>query len=185
MTPGCDLAGPNLGAGRIDGLHALSGRSCRTCQGACLSHNSTRDLGAPRRQIISDLKRYGHKLNAPKFTDFSGKNSWPASSLAPEDRLQSPPLPIIGPFVDEEAHPNFGFVGPDIAFESSKAQQVETVESDIAVVTLADMPSKHACTFIVGGRLSKFARTRNVTAADVEPIASEMPFVNGIHRHPL
>jgi hypothetical protein len=84
-----------------------------------------------------------------------GTNSTPRSSpilpakmaghppgLAPEDHLQSLALPFIGPLVDKKAHPKLALIGPDIAFEGPERQQIETVQSDIAVTTLANMATR-------------------------------------------
>jgi hypothetical protein len=64
---------------------------------------------------------------------------------------------FIGAFVDEEAHPHFGFIGPDVAFESTETQQIETVESKVVVMAFADMSSEHAGTGIVRRCSGKFA----------------------------
>jgi hypothetical protein len=127
-----------------------------------------------------------------------GTNSTPRSSpilpakmaghppgLAPEDHLQSLALPFIGPLVDKKAHPKLALIGPDIAFEGPERQQIETVQSDIAVMTLANMPREHPCARIVGRSLGKFTRAWNVATADVEPITGEMPLGNRVHVTPL
>jgi hypothetical protein len=98
--------------------------------------------------------------------------------------LQSLALLLIGPLVNEEAHPNLALVRPYIAFEGTKRQQVEAIELDIPEMTIADMPSEHAGTRIVGRRLGKFAGTGNAAAADVEPITREVPFRDGVHSTP-
>jgi hypothetical protein len=73
---------------------------------------------------------------------------------------------------------------PDIAFKGAQRQQIEAVELDIAKTAFANMPGEHPGTRIVGRRLSKFARTGDVAAADVEPITGEPPIGNCVHLTP-
>jgi len=93
-------------------------------------------------------------------------------------------LPLVGPLVDEEAHSGLGLARPEIAFEFTQGHQAESVEPDVAVVTLPDVPGKHAGAGIVGRRLSKFAGAWNTAAADVEPIADKTPLGDRIHDAP-
>ena len=88
------------------------------------------------RQIVGNFKCYGYELDALELTNLRGKNSRPSSGLPPEDGLQSLALSFIGPFVDDKTHPNFGFISPDVAFESTKSQQIETAESNVAEMPL-------------------------------------------------
>jgi hypothetical protein len=166
-------------------LDAFSGRRCRSGQSGCAPHNPTRALDSPEPEIIGDFKCYGHEFNAPELADQAGKNGRPSSCLAPEDRLQSLALPLVGPLVDEEAHPNLGLIGPDIAFEGTQRQQIEIIKLDIAKMTFANMPGEHSRTRIVRRRLSKFTRTGNAATADVEPISGEAPIGNCVHLTPL
>jgi hypothetical protein len=132
----------------------LPGISARQYARSSATSNLMGTNSTPRNSPILPAKIAGHPP------------AWP-----PEDCLQGLALAFIGPLVDEEAHPNLAFIRPDVAFEGTEAQQIETIESHIAVMALADMPGEHARTGIVCRRLSEFAWTGNVAAADVEPIA--------------
>jgi hypothetical protein len=90
-------------------------------------------------------------------------------------------LPLVSSLIDEKTHSRLGLAGPDVAFELSEAHQTQSIKPNVAVMALPDMPGKHAGARIVGGCLSELARTWNVAAAYVEPIADEAPMRDAAH----
>jgi hypothetical protein len=131
-------------------------------------------------EIVSDLEGDGRELDAPKIADDRRKLARPAAGLAGEDRLQCLSLLFIGALVNEQADGGL-CAGPDITFEGAERQQIEAIKLDIAETALADIPGEEPLTLIVGRRLRELAGTRNAAAANVEPIAHQVPLRNGVH----
>src|SRR5439155_20165017 len=181
-APGGESSGPALRARRIDRLDPLARRRRRPGQGFRAADDPARDLRPPVRQVAGDLDRDRDELEAAHLREKCCKAGRPAAGLAAEDRLQRRALLLVGPLVDEEAHPGLGLAGPDIAFELAERHQAEAIERDVAVMAPPDMPGEHAGAGIVGRRLGELAGARNAAAADVEPVAGQTPLRDRTHR---
>ncbi len=176
--------GTDLRARRVDRLHALAGRRGRPGQRFRAPDDAARDLDPPDRR-----GRRPPRTRSARTRCRASRRYWrqsPPASRRP-GRRRSPAgrrAARVGPFVDVDAHAGLGFAGPEIAFELAERHEVEPVEPHVAEMPLADMPCEHALAMVAGRRLRELARARDVAAADVEPVASEMPLGDSIHDPP-
>jgi hypothetical protein len=73
---------------------------------------------------------------------------------------------------------------PDVAIKLRDRENIEAVEPDIPILTLADVIGQDAFAVIVRGWLCELARTWDVTASHVEPIPLHPPLRNLRHGWP-
>jgi hypothetical protein len=73
---------------------------------------------------------------------------------------------------------------PDVAIKLRDREDIEAVELDVPIRTLADVIGQHAFAVIVRWWLCELARTRDVTASHVEPIPLHPPLRNVRHGWP-
>src|SRR5262247_3999907 len=64
---------------------------------------------------------------------------------------------------------------PDVAIKLRDREDIEAVQPDIPILTLADVIGQDAFTMIICGWLCELARTRDVAASHVEPIPFHPP----------
>jgi hypothetical protein len=92
--------------------------------------------------------------------------------LPAKDRLQRFLLLRVGHVIHEEGSLEAGCLpGPDVVLERGRQYEVQIGESNIAEMFLADAVRQHGTANIVCRRLSEYARTGDVAAANVEPVA--------------
>jgi hypothetical protein len=147
-----------------------------------MPHNFARYLSSPEGEVIRDLKRNRDEVDTPEFADKGGELGRPAADFARKNPLQGFALPIVGSFIDKEAHRDGRFSSPYIAFKGSEGEQIQAVELDLAKMALPDMPREHPLAGVVRRSLGKLARAGDVAAADVEPIAGKTPLRDRCHR---
>ena len=70
---------------------------------------------------------------------------------------------------------------PDVAVKLTDREDIEAVWPDVPVGPLADVVGQYAVAVIVGGWLCELARTRDVAASHIEPIALHPPVRNVCH----
>jgi hypothetical protein len=90
-------------------------------------------------------------------------------------------LPLVGTLIHIEAERQPRLPSPDVAIKLRDSEDVEAVEPDAPVGPLTDVVGQDAFTVIVGWWLCELARTRDVTASHVEPIALHPPLRNVRH----
>jgi len=74
-------------------------------------------------------------------------------------------------------------LSPEVAIKPKNRDDTEIIEPDIAVCTLTDVVGHYAFAVIVCWRLCELARTCNVAATNVEPVAAHPPIGYVGHRH--
>jgi hypothetical protein len=62
------------------------------------------NLGRPVGEVVGDLERDRHVLDAAKVTDQAGELTRPASALAAEDHLERLTLTLVRSLVHVDAH---------------------------------------------------------------------------------
>ncbi len=90
-------------------------------------------------------------------------------------------MPLVSLRIDVEAERQLRLPRPDIAIKLRDREDIEAVKSHVSVRPLADVVGQHAFAVIVGWWLCELARTRNVTAAHVEPIPLHPPLRDLCH----
>jgi len=103
------------------------------------------------------------------------------SGLATENPRKNLRLALV----DEEAGGSLGLSRPQIALPSPDPNKAQIIERDVAVVALPDMPKQNRLTDAVIRSLRKGARTRDGTAAIVEPVSGDVPAGNLGHGSPF
>jgi len=73
-------------------------------------------------------------------------------------------------------------LSPEVAIKPKNRDDTEIIEPDIAVCTLTDVVGHYAFAVIVCWRLCELARTCNVAATNVEPVAAHPPIGYVGHR---
>jgi hypothetical protein len=84
-------------------------------------------------------------------------------------------LALVGAVVDEDAGAPLGLSRPEIAFPSSRPDEAQTVEIDIAVMAVPDVPEQDRLAEAVVRGLGEGAGTRDSAAAIVEPVSGDVP----------
>ncbi len=178
LAPGGNLAGTHLGARRVVKLHPRTSR----CGWAGQSFSDCREppwnLSPPERQILGNLERDRHELDATDVSNQLGKLRLPATGLTRKHGLQYLPLALIRTLVDKEAQRDNAFAvftGPGVALELCDADDVQPVEPDVTVRPLSNMIGEVGLTLIVGRRLCELTRTGYVARTDVKPVALQPP----------
>src|SRR6266516_5757989 len=90
-------------------------------------------------------------------------------------------LTLVGAVVDEDAGGPLGLSRPEIAFPSSHADEAQTVEIDIAVMAMPDVPEQHRLAETVVRGLGEGAGARDGATAIVEPVSRDVPAGNLSH----
>src|SRR6202022_1345935 len=122
FTPGYELSGSRLGAGRVHKLRIFSRQAGRASQGLGPSLYLARDLHSPLSPGGRDLKADARALDAPPLPAFGEQcrdESEKSSDLAAENAGKHLGLALIGALVDENAGASLGLSRPEIAFPSS------------------------------------------------------------------
>src|SRR5262249_7468160 len=107
-----------------------------------------------------------------------------ASGLGGEEARKHLRLALIGAIVDEDAGAPLGLPCPEIAFPSSHPHEAQTVEIDIAVMALPDVPKQDRLAEAVVRGLGERAGARESAAAIVEPVSPDVP-VGKLGHEPL
>jgi hypothetical protein len=102
--------------------------------------------------------------------------------LAAEDARQHIRLAVVGVLVDKDAGGAYGLSRPRITFPSPDPDKAQIVKGDVAVMAVPDMPKQDRFAGAVIGSLRKGARTRDGTAAIVEPVSGDASPWNPGHR---
>jgi hypothetical protein len=142
------------------------------------------DLGAPIGEVLGHFEGNRHKFEPTDFPNQSGKAGHEAARLPRKDLLKCVALPRVGTCIDVETERRVGLPRPDIAVKLRDREDIEAVQPEVAIRTLADVISQDAFTMIVRGWLCELARTRDVTASHVEPIPLHPPLRNLRHGPP-
>jgi hypothetical protein len=117
-------------------------------------------------------------LNAPQLPAFGEQRSDESrkpSDLAAENPREHLGLALIRAIVNEDAGATLGLSCPEIAFPFSHPNEAQTVEIDIAVTTMPDVPEQDRLAEAVVRGLGEGAGTRNSAAAIVEPVSGDVP----------
>jgi len=130
---------------------------------------------------VGDFELDGGELPATYFTHHLRKLRGPSTSPTAEDRLQRLALPFIGSLIKEDSCRHFG-PSPDISLEGRHQDEIETVEPDITVSAFPNVVGEHPVTLAECRRLRERARTRDITVADIELVAFDVPPGNIRHR---
>jgi hypothetical protein len=93
-------------------------------------------------------------------------------------------LPLVGMCINVKTKRRVRLPRPDVAIKLRDREDIEAVEPDVSVLTLADVIGQDAFTVIVRWWLCELARTWDVTASHVEPIALHPPLRNLRHGWP-
>src|SRR5215207_7794294 len=180
--PGGDLPRANLGAGGVVDLDACSLRARRPDQRVSTAPCLSGHLHAPVGEVVGDLELDRGVLDPSYFVDQLGEAGGPSARLSTKDRLERRALVLIRSLVDEEPHRGLRLTGPDIALERADRDDVQVIESHVAVAPLANMPGQDAVALPLVGCLSEGAAAWHPASANVEPIASESPVWSLGHR---
>src|ERR1700730_10528314 len=178
FTPGYELSGSRLGAGRVHKLRIFSRQAGRASQGLGPSLHFAGDLHSPLGAVGRDLKAYPSALHAPHLPASSEQGrdeSRKSSDLAAENAGKHLGLAVIGAIVEEDACASLDLARPEIAFPSPHADEAQTVEIDIAIMAIPDVPEKDRLAEAVVWGLGKGAGARDGAAAVVEPITDDVP----------
>src|SRR5262249_5260907 len=131
------------------------------------------NLSSPVTQVGCDLERDACRLHAQQLPAL-GKERAPlggeASNLSPDDTRKHVRRALVRALVDEETGRPLGLPSPEIAFPAPDPEEAQTVESDIAVVALPDVPEEDRLAIAVVRGLGKSAGAGNGAAAIVEPV---------------
>src|SRR5438552_7057200 len=174
-APGGRLTWTDLGARRVVNLDALALGCRRARQRLCASGDLAGDRRAPVGEIVGDLELDRDVLDPSHLADHVRELAGPAARLPAEDRLQACALGVVGALVDEDPHRHLPLVGPDVAGERPKRDDVQVVERCVAEGTHFDVPGEDALAIAFARGLRERAGTRDRALADVEPIADEAP----------
>src|SRR5262249_60485378 len=125
------------------GVYARGARRAR--QGVGPGLHLAGDLGSPLGAVGRDLEGDSRALHAPQLAAFGEQRSDESrkpSDLAAENAGKYLRLALVGAIVDEDASAPLGLSCPEIAFPSSPPHEAQTVEIDIAVMALPDVPEQ-------------------------------------------
>src|SRR5262245_44430835 len=187
LAPSHELrAGSRLRAGCVHELRIFSRRARwpgqRFRPGFCLSGN----LRPPMAQVGCDLERDACALHAKQFPAL-GKERSPlggkAPDLAPDNTRKHLRLALVRALVNEDTSRPLCLPGPEIAFPAPNPEEAQTVESDVAVVALPDVPEENRLAVPVVWGLGKGAGAGDGAAAIVEPVADDVPAGYLGHEH--
>ena len=90
-------------------------------------------------------------------------------------------MAIVSVVVDEDTGGSLDLSSPEIAFPSSHADEAQTVEIDIAVMAIPDVPEQHPLAKAVVRGLGEGAGTRDGATTIVEPVSRDVPAGNLSH----
>src|SRR5262245_8260933 len=127
------------------------------------------------------MKVDGCELHPSHFADELREGARPAAHASAKNHLQRLALPAVGLLVDEHRHRRFRLAFPDVPVEGAQCHDAQAVQPHVAVLPVANVPGEDPFAVIVGGWLSERARTRNVAAARIEPVALDLPTWNVCH----
>src|SRR5262245_1699214 len=178
FAPSHELSGPGLGARRVHELRIFSRRARRAGQGFGPGLHLAGDLVSPLATVGRDLERDPRALHAPQLPAFGEQRSDESrkpSDLAAENAGKHLRLALVGAIVDEDAGAPLGLPCPEIAFPSSHPHEAQTVQIDIAVMALPDVPEQDRLAEAVVRGLSERAGARDSAAAIVEPVSRDVP----------
>src|SRR6266446_912643 len=181
LAPGCHLSRSHFGARGVQELDACPRRRGGTRQRLGSRDHFAGYLGAPIGEVMGHFKGNRHKLQPTDFPDQGGKGGHEAARLPRKDPLERVALPLVGPRIDVETERRVGLPSPDVAIKLRDSDDIEAVNPDVPIRTLADVIGQHAFTVIVRWWLCELARTRDVAAAHVEPIPLHPPLRNVRH----
>src|SRR5262249_10404012 len=112
-----------------------------------------------------------HAPELPAFGEQRSDESRKSSDLAAENPGKHLRLALVGAIVDEDPGAPLGLPRPQIAFPSSHPDEAQTVEIDIAVMALPDVPEQDRLAEAVVRGLGERAGARDGAAAIVEPVS--------------
>jgi hypothetical protein len=95
--------------------------------------------------------------------------------LAAENPGQHLCLAVVSTFIDEDPTGSFGFACPEIAFPPSHPNEAQTIEIDLAIVAMRDVPEQDRFAEAVIGGLRERAGARYGATAIVEPVTRDAP----------
>jgi hypothetical protein len=133
------------------------------------------------REVIGHFKGDRHKLKPTDFPNHGGKGGHEATCLPRKNLLERVALPLVGTRIDVETKRRVGLPRPDVAIKLRDREDIEAVKPDVPIRSLADVIGQHAFAVIIGWRLCELARTWDITASHVEPIAFHPPLSPFIH----
>jgi hypothetical protein len=84
-------------------------------------------------------------------------------------------LPGVSSLVEEHRHRRFRVPFPEIANERAERHHTQTIETDVAVIPLTDMPRQNAFADAGCRRLSEGAWTGNAAITRVEQVTLDVP----------
>src|SRR5262245_6071771 len=146
LAPSYELwAGSCLAARRVHELRILSWQARRSRQRLCPRLHLSRDLRSPVGAVGRNFERDPRALDSAKLPAF-GKHRAPqggkASDAASDNKLQRLGLPLVGTLVDEEPGRTLGLPRPKITFPSAHPDETETVEIDVSILAMLDVPEE-------------------------------------------
>src|SRR6516165_6311984 len=187
FAPGHELSGSGLGTRRVHQLRIFSRQAGRAGQGLSPGLHFAGDLRSPLGAVGRDLERDARALDAPDLPAFREQRSHESrksSDLAAENAGKHLRLALVGTLVDEDTGAALGLSRPEIAFPSSHPDEAQTVEIDVAVMALPDVPEQDRLAEVVVRGLRKGAGARDGAAAIVEPVSRDVPAGNLSHERP-
>ena len=181
FAPSHELSGSGLGARRVHELRIFSRQARRAAQGRGPGLHFAGDLRSPLGAVGRDLEgdlRPLHATQLPAFGEQRSDESRKSSDLAAENAGKHVRLALVGAVVNENAGRPLSLPRPEIAFPSSHPDEAQTVEIDIAVMAMSDVPEQHRLAEAVVRRLGEGAGAGDGAAAIVEPVSGDVPAGN-------
>src|SRR5262245_11669110 len=142
------------------------------------------NLRSPLTAVGRDLESDPRTLDAPALSDLGEQrsdDSRKSSDIAAEKAGKHLSLAIIRAVVDEDTGGALDLSRPEIAFPSCHADEAHTVDIDVAVMAMLDVPEQHPLAKAVVRGLGEGAGTRDGATAIVEPVSRDVPAGNLSH----
>ena len=185
LAPGHELrAWSGLAAGRVHELRVFPRQARRSRQRLRPGLHLSSDLRSPVGAVGRDLERDPCALHSTNLAAFGEQRSdlgRESPGAAPENKRKRLRLALVGALVDEETGRPLDLPRPEITFPSAHPDEAETIEVDVAVVALLDVPEQNRLTETVVRGLRERAGARDGAAAVVEPVSHDVPGGNSRH----
>src|SRR6266404_5652980 len=189
FAPSHELPGSGLGTRRVHELRIFSRQARRAGQGLGPGLHFAGNLRSPPGAVGRDLEGDPRPLHAPDLPAFGeqrGDESRKSPDVAAENAGKHLRLALVGAVVDEDAGHPLRLSRPEIAFPSSHPDEAQTVETDVAVMAMPDVPEQDGLADAVVRGLGEGAGARDGATAIVEPISRDVPagILGHEHLHP-
>jgi hypothetical protein len=141
LAPGRHLPRSYFGSGWVQELDARPRRRGGTRERLGGRDHLAGDFGAPIGEVIGHFKGNRHKLQPTDFPDQGGKAGHEAARLPRKDLLERVALLCVGTRIDVKTERRVGLPSPDVAIKLRNREDIEAVQPDVPIRTLADMIS--------------------------------------------